>query len=156
MSKLLRVSGLVKESVVDGPGVRLVIFTQGCPRHCKGCHNPGLIPPVGGREMTPEEVAGIIKDNITPLTGGITFSGGDPLMQAEALDAVLRLVRRELPRLSVWIFTGYLYEDVKYLPVLKHAHVLVDGPYQEDRRDLSVPFRGSANQRIIVLNDDTR
>jgi len=152
----LRVSGLVKESVVDGPGVRLVIFAQGCPRHCRGCHNPDLIPPVGGQEMTPEEVIGMIKDHITPLIDGITFSGGDPLMQAEALDAVLRLVRREFPRLSVWIYTGYLYEDVKDLPALKHAHVLVDGPYQEDKRDLSLPFRGSANQRIIVLNGASR
>ena len=147
----LRVSGFVKESVVDGPGFRMVIFTQGCPRHCRGCHNPDLIVPVGGQEMTPEEVVGMIKNNITPLTSGITFSGGDPLMQAEALDAVLSLVRRELPQFNIWVYTGYLYEDVKDLPALKHAHVLVDGPYQEDQRDLSLPFRGSTNQRIIKL-----
>lgn len=137
---------------MDGPGFRLVIFTQGCPRHCKGCHNPDLIPTGGGQEMTPEELIGMIKNNITPLTAGITFSGGDPLMQAEALDVVLSLVRRELPQLNIWVYTGYLYEEVKDLPALEHAHVLVDGPYQEDKRDLALPFRGSTNQRIIELN----
>lgn len=150
MSKL-RVAGLVKESVVDGPGFRLVIFTQGCPHSCRGCQNPELIPPRGGRELAPEEVVSLIRENITPLTAGITFSGGDPLMQAEALAAVLALVRGEFPRLNIWIYTGYLYEEVRDLPALQYADVLVDGPYEEDKRDISLPFRGSSNQRIIEL-----
>ena len=150
----LRVSGIAKESVVDGPGFRLAVFTQGCPRHCPGCHNPDLIPARGGREMTTEEVLDMIGKNITPLTAGITFSGGDPLMQAEALNAVLRRVREELPQLNIWVYTGYVYEEVKDLPALEYVDVLVDGPYVEGERDISLPFRGSANQRIIHLSRD--
>jgi len=147
----LKLSGLVKESLVDGPGFRLVIFTQGCPRHCRGCQNPDLIPLSGGREMTPLEVLQLVKDNVTPLTGGITFSGGDPLLQAEALGEILTLVRREYPQWSIWVYTGYVFEEVRHWPVLQHIDVLVDGPYEAARRDISLAFRGSANQRLIEV-----
>lgn len=151
----LRVAGVVRESVVDGPGFRLVIFTQGCPRHCRGCQNPELIPAEGGREMSPMEVVRLVRENMTPLTTGLTFSGGDPLLQAEALAAVLQQVRGAFPRLNIWIYTGYLYEEVKDLPALRYADVLVDGPYEAERRDAALPFRGSANQRIIELSRET-
>ncbi|TYO95889.1 anaerobic ribonucleoside-triphosphate reductase activating protein [Desulfallas thermosapovorans] len=145
----IRISGIIKESVVDGPGFRLVIFTQGCPRHCPGCHNPDLIPARGGREMTPDEVLQLIRQNITPLTGGITFSGGDPLMQARALAEILQLLRKEYPLLSIWVYTGYVFEEIKDWPVLRYIDVLVDGPYEESKRDISLAFRGSSNQRLI-------
>ncbi len=145
----IKISGIVKESVVDGPGFRLVIFTQGCPRHCRGCQNPELIPAIGGREMTPEEVLQLIKQNITSLTGGITFSGGDPLMQADALAEILKLLCQEYPKYNIWVYTGYTFEEIKHWPVLQYVDVLVDGPYEENRRDISLAFRGSSNQRLI-------
>ncbi len=145
----IKISGIVKESVVDGPGFRLVIFTQGCPRHCRGCQNPDLIPAIGGREMTPQEVLHLIKQNITSLTGGITFSGGDPLMQADALAETLKLFRLEYPQFSIWVYTGYTFEEVKHWPVLQYVDVLVDGSYEENKRDISLAFRGSSNQRLI-------
>lgn len=147
--KTIKLSGMVKESVVDGPGFRLVLFTQGCPRHCPGCQNPDLIPAGGGREMAPGEVLQLIKKNISSLTGGITFSGGDPLMQADALAELLKLLRLEYPQLNIWVYTGYVFEEVKHLPVLQYIDVLVDGPYEESRRDISLAFRGSSNQRLI-------
>lgn len=147
--RTIKISGIIKESVVDGPGFRLVIFTQGCPRHCRGCHNPDLIPASGGREMTSGEVLQLIKQNISPLTGGITFSGGDPLMQADALLEILQLVRKEYPQYSIWVYTGYTFEEVKTWPVLQYIDILVDGPYEEDKRDISLAFRGSLNQRLI-------
>jgi len=145
----ISISGMVKESVVDGPGFRLVIFTQGCPRHCPGCHNADLIPASGGRELTPGELLEVIRDNITPLTRGITFSGGDPLMQAEALAGVLKLVREEWPQFDIWVYTGYTFEEVRDRPVMQYIDVLVDGPYVESLRDISLAFRGSSKQRII-------
>jgi len=101
--------------------------------------------------MTPLEVLQLVKDNVTPLTGGITFSGGDPLLQAEALGEILTLVRREYPQWSIWVYTGYVFEEVRHWPVLQHIDVLVDGPYEAARRDISLAFRGSANQRLIEV-----
>ncbi|WP_027364861.1 anaerobic ribonucleoside-triphosphate reductase activating protein [Desulfotruncus alcoholivorax] len=145
----LRISGFVRESVVDGPGFRLVIFTQGCPRHCPGCHNPDLIPTGGGQEVGTEDVLKMIEENVTPLTRGITISGGDPLMQAAPLAEVLIAVRDKYPKFDIWVYTGYTFEKIKELPVLKYIDVLVDGPYEQDKRDLNLAFRGSSNQRII-------
>jgi len=152
----IKLAGMVKESLVDGPGFRLVIFTQGCPRHCQGCQNPDLIPVSGGREMTAKEVQQLVKANITSLTGGITFSGGDPLMQADVLDEILTLVRQEYPQLSIWVYTGYVFEEVRHWPVLQHIDVLVDGPYEAARRDIALAFRGSANQRLIDVQASLR
>lgn len=99
--------------------------------------------------MTPDEVLQLIRQNITPLTGGITFSGGDPLMQAQALAEILQLLRKEYPQMSIWVYTGYVFEEIKEWPVLRYIDVLVDGPYEESKRDISLAFRGSLNQRLI-------
>jgi len=146
---LIKVASIVKESVVDGPGFRTVVFTQGCPRHCPGCHNPGLITADGGEKMTAGELVDKIEGDITKLTKGVTFSGGDPLMQAASLNKVLRILKDRLPQLDIWVYTGYLYEEVKELPVMELIDVLVDGPFIEELRDISLPFMGSSNQRLI-------
>jgi len=110
--------------------------------------------------MTTDEVLQLIKDNTTPLISGITFSGGDPLQQAEALADILKNVRLEYPQYSIWVYTGYIFEDVRHLSALKYIDVLVDGPYEADKRDLALPFRGSSNQRLIdvaaSLQGDTK
>ncbi|SFG58587.1 anaerobic ribonucleoside-triphosphate reductase activating protein [Desulfotomaculum arcticum] len=154
--KKLRISGFIRESVVDGPGFRLVIFTQGCPRQCPGCHNPDLIPTEGGQEVGSEDVLKLVDENITPLTKGITISGGDPLMQSAALAEVLPVVRDKYPKLDIWAYTGYTFEQVKDLPAMKYIDVLVDGAYEQDKRDLNLAFRGSANQRIINVPKSLR
>lgn len=145
----IKISGIIKESVVDGSGFRIVIYTQGCPRHCLGCHNPDLISMTGGRDMTSVEVLNLIRENVTPLTGGITFSGGDPLMQAEVLTEILKDVRSEWPQFDVWVYTGYNFEQIKDLPALQYVDILVDGPFEQSKRDISLAFRGSSNQRLI-------
>lgn len=147
----LRLGGITANSVVDGPGLRTVVFLQGCPRHCPGCHNEALLNPQAGREVTLEEVLAEIKASISPLTQGITFSGGDPLLQPEAVYALVRQLRADYPSLDIWMYTGYLYEEVKDLPVLQLVDVLVDGPFVQDKKDLELVFRGSANQRLIDL-----
>jgi len=148
---LLKVADILVESVVDGKGLRTVIFFQGCPRHCEGCHNSKLLPFEGGKSYTPEILAGEILAKMTPIHKGITFSGGDPLAQAEELLQVIKILRTEKPNLNIWTYTGYLFEEVKEFPVLKEIDVLVDGPFILSQRDISLPFRGSANQRIIDL-----
>ncbi len=146
---LIKIASIVKESVVDGPGFRTVVFTQGCPHLCPGCHNPDLIPEDGGEQMTAGELVDSIEGGITKLTKGVTFSGGDPLMQAVPLNKVLRILKDRIPQLDIWVYTGYLYEEVKDLPVMELIDVLVDGPFIEELRDISLPFMGSSNQRLI-------
>ena len=146
---MLRVADILSESVVDGQGLRTVVFLQGCPRHCKGCHNAPLIPFEGGTPYTPEDLAKTILEKMSPIHRGVTFSGGDPLAQAEELTGVIKIMRKEKPDLNIWVYTGYLFEEVKEYPILKEINVLVDGPFILDKRDISLPFRGSDNQRII-------
>lgn len=145
----VNVAGLTKSSVVDGLGIRSVVFFQGCPRHCPGCQNPDTIPFTGGREMTVAELVQEIIAATTPLTKGITFSGGDPLAQPEALLETIKLLKQKNPNWDYWVYTGYTFEEVKDLPVMKHIDVLVDGPFIEAQKDLTLAFRGSANQRLI-------
>lgn len=145
----VQVAGITKGSVVDGLGVRTVVYFQGCPRHCPGCHNPETIPTQGGRELTVPQLVEEIGATITPLTKGVTFSGGDPLLQAEALLAVLKLLKEQQPQLDIWVYTGYTWAEVKRLPALALVDVLVDGPFIEKKRDIALAFRGSSNQRLI-------
>ena len=148
---MIRVAHLLGESVVDGPGIRAVAFLQGCPRRCPGCHNPELLPVDGGDECSAEELADALLSEITPIHRGITFSGGDPLLQADALGDVVFLIKRARPDLTIWLYTGYLFEEVRDVPVTSGIDVIVDGPYEQDKRDLNLPFRGSTNQRIIAV-----
>ncbi|MEG6616449.1 anaerobic ribonucleoside-triphosphate reductase activating protein [Peptococcaceae bacterium 1198_IL3148] len=149
--KKVRVAGITKSSVVDGLGIRTVVFFQGCPRHCPGCHNEDTIPFAGGQEMTVSQLAAEINNSISPMTKGITFSGGDPLAQPEALVEVIEILRQQQPNLDIWVYTGYTFEEVQDNPVMKVIDVLVDGPFIQAQRDISLAFRGSTNQRLIDM-----
>lgn len=153
---MVRLADIVAESVVDGSGIRVTAFFQGCPRACEGCHNPELQPLMGGREISEEELADLLLEKVTPLHQGITFSGGDPLLQAEALERVIRILKQKRSDLDIWVYTGYTFEQVMDWPVLKAIDVLVDGPFILAQRDLQLPFRGSANQRIIDVPESLR
>ena len=150
----LRIAGIVDDSVVDGEGMRLTVFTQGCPHHCPGCHNPDTHDFQGGRETTPEAIIAEIDKN--PLLSGVTFSGGEPFMQPAPLARLAKDVHAR--GLDVWSYSGYTLEELiaRYNPainaLLEEIDVLVDGKYLEEQRDLTLSFRGSRNQRIIDLN----
>lgn len=144
----LRVAGIEPESVVDGEGIRYVIFTQGCPHHCPGCHNPKTHDFDGGIDVS---VAQIVSD-ITDVSGyidGITLSGGEPFCQQKAC----RMIAKEAHNmgLSVWCYTGYSYEDLIEFDsaLLRDVDVLVDGPFLIGERSLSLKYCGSKNQRVI-------
>ncbi len=150
----IRIAGIVDDSIVDGDGLRLSVFTQGCPHHCVGCQNPDTHAASGGRDEDTENILARIDEN--PLLTGITFSGGEPFLQPAPLT---RLAKEAHKRgLDVWSYTGYTLEELlaKKNPaidaLLRELDVLVDGPYEERLRDLTLNFRGSSNQRIIDMN----
>ena len=150
----IRVNGIVEESIVDGPGIRYVIFTQGCPHGCPGCHNPETHPPDGGQMLDVGAILDQFGEN--PLLAGITFSGGEPFLQAESLCIIGRAVKKVGKTLVV--YTGFTLEGLAAIAVdndavrelLLLADILIDGPYVESLRDLQLEMRGSSNQRILV------
>lgn len=149
----LKIAGYVKESVVDGPGIRFVVFFQGCPHLCTGCHNPETHDMTGGRETDTDEVLRRMRES--RLIRGLTLSGGEPFLQADAALILARGAR--VSGLNVVAYSGYHFEELlergKSEPVvaqlLGEIDMLVDGPYMETRRDISLAFRGSCNQRLI-------
>ena len=151
----LRISGIVEESIVDGPGLRFVVFTQGCPHHCKGCHNPQTHDFNGGETRDVREIFEMFIEN--PLLSGITFSGGEPFVQPQPLCMLARLVKKAGK--NIVVYSGYTFEQLKamgekdpaVLELLGLCDTLIDGPFLEDQKDLDLLFRGSRNQRIIDL-----
>ncbi len=150
----IRLAGLVGDSIVDGPGLRFTVFVQGCPHHCKGCHNPQTHDFGGGYDGDTDEVLEKILAN--PLLDGVTFSGGEPFCQARELADLARKCKEKAP-LNLMIYTGFLYEYLQehadetngYRELLSLADYLVDGKFEEDQKSYQLNFRGSANQRII-------
>ncbi|MCH5247835.1 MAG: anaerobic ribonucleoside-triphosphate reductase activating protein [Muribaculaceae bacterium] len=148
----LKVLKIVEGTIVDGPGLRTTVYFAGCNHHCHGCHNPQSWDPENGRDMSVDEIFDIIEYN----GFDVTFSGGEPLMQIE--NGLLELAGK-IKKLgkSIWCYTGYTIEEIKQShqlnPVLNVVDVLVDGPFVESLKDLSLCFRGSSNQRIINLKE---
>ena len=149
---MLDLSGIVSDSIVDGPGIRTTIFSQGCPHHCKGCHNPETWAFGCGTKVPVEAVVDIVKSN--PLCRGVTFSGGEPFCQPEPLAEIGRCARER--GLDVMTYSGYTYQQLLKMAehdkgvhqLLSVTNYLVDGPFVEAERDLSLKFRGSRNQNI--------
>ena len=153
----LRIAGIEPESIVDGPGFRYVIFVQGCPHHCPGCHNPQTHDFAGGHEADPEQILREIRYN--PLLRGVTFSGGEPFAQADALAALAARIREECPGKTLAVYSGFTLEQLEkkaaaepgVKALLNACDLLIDGPFVLAKRDLSLRFRGSSNQRLIDL-----
>ena len=147
----MRIANTVNDSIVDGRGLRYAVFTQGCPHHCPGCHNPDTHDPAGGREASLEElIAGLDRN---PLAEGLTLSGGEPFAQAADCAALARLAHQR--GRTVWTYTGYTFEallrkdDPDWNALLRETDVLVDGPFLEKEKSYELHFRGSRNQRLI-------
>ena len=151
----IRIAGVVKQSVVDGPGLRFVVFTQGCPHRCPGCHNPDTHDFDGGYDCEVEKILREIDRN--PLLSGLTVSGGEPFRRAAELLPLCRAVRGR--GMNVICYTGYLFEDLleqsqidaDIASLLALTDTLVDGKYIQQLRDLTLRFRGSSNQRVIDI-----
>ena len=151
--KTLRIAGTIQDSIVDGPGIRYVIFTQGCPHHCPGCHNPETHDFEAGKPADTSQILNEIFCN--PMLSGVTFSGGEPFCQPEALLPIAEAVKEK--NLHLMIFTGYLLEKLQAMEnesvkrLLELADIIVDGPFILAEKNLTLSYRGSENQRVIDM-----
>ena len=149
----IRIAGIVEESIVDGPGIRFVIFTQGCPHGCKGCHNPQTHDFNSGKDVNIDEIVNKIKED--PLLKGVTLSGGEPFMQAGKLAKLIDKLSDT--KLDIITYTGFKYEEIiknandenKFYKLLDSTDILIDGKFEEDKKDENLMYRGSSNQRAI-------
>ncbi|MBP7165360.1 MAG: anaerobic ribonucleoside-triphosphate reductase activating protein [Firmicutes bacterium] len=154
----VRLAGIVDESVVDGPGVRLVVFAQGCPHRCPGCHNPHTWDFYGGMEVSIEEV--LLRAEANPILSGITLSGGEPFAQAPGFARLAQEAGRM--GLSVVTYTGYTWEQLVSSPalgvrdLLLATDILIDGPFIQALADPGLAYRGSRNQRVIQVRSRVR
>lgn len=147
---MLDIAGVVLDSIVDGPGIRVSIFCQGCPHHCPGCHNPETWEFGCGTPMEEDRLVEIVMSN--PLCGGVTFSGGEPFAQAEGFAKLAQ--RLKAKGYEVASYTGYTFEQLlngtaDQKALLGTIDVLIDGPFVQAEKSLELSFRGSKNQRIL-------
>ncbi len=145
----LRIAGTIGESIVDGPGIRYVLFTQGCPHGCVGCHNPQTHDFAGGKEVTVDTLLADITKN--PFVKAVTLSGGEPFCQPAALAQLAASLKEKGYHLMC--YTGYTFEQLLQKedarPLLEQLDLLVDGPFVLDRKNIELKFRGSDNQRVL-------
>lgn len=148
----IRIAGTVNDSIVDGNGLRYTIFVQGCPHHCKGCHNPQTHSFDGGKEVSISDLFETITSNT--LLDGVTFSGGEPFAQARPLVELADLVKQNT-NLNIVTYTGYTFEEIvtsnnpDWIALLNSTDILIDGKFIEDLKSYELRFRGSSNQRYI-------
>ncbi|HHW46341.1 MAG TPA: anaerobic ribonucleoside-triphosphate reductase activating protein [Clostridiales bacterium] len=153
MSQEVRLAGIIRESIVDGPGYRFTVFCQGCPHRCEGCHNPQTHPFEGGKLVSIDRLFEEIKN--TKLIKGVTFSGGEPFCQAKPLAELAKMIHGI--GMDVITYTGYTYEELieganrenGWLELLQNSDYIIDGRFILSQRTLNLKFRGSKNQRII-------
>ncbi|MBO6217468.1 MAG: anaerobic ribonucleoside-triphosphate reductase activating protein [Prevotella sp.] len=146
---MLSVLDIIEDTMVDGPGFRTSIYCAGCHHACPGCQNPQSWDINNGHLMSTREIMDIIKSD---PWANVTFSGGDPMYQAEGFTELARAIRQETDK-DIWCFTGYTYEQILHNPtrlaLLEQLDVLVDGPFIQTLRNPDLLFRGSSNQRLI-------
>jgi anaerobic ribonucleoside-triphosphate reductase activating protein len=151
-------SALKNFDIANGPGIRVSLFVSGCRRGCKGCFNKEAWDFSYGQEFTTEtwlELSALL-DN--PNVDGLSILGGDPFEpeNRETVEDICKHVWLEHPEKTVWVWTGYLWEDINDLPVMQYIDVLVDGRFEESLRDLRLPYSGSSNQRVIDVGESLK
>lgn len=150
MSKPLRIVKILEGTSVDGPGLRTSVYFAGCGHHCPGCHNPATWSMTAGEDMSIDSVMDIVRYN----DFDVTFSGGDPFYQAEAILPLAKEIKAYGK--TIWCYTGFCFEELDKVPaaqeLLEYIDVLIDGPFVESLKDRTLRFRGSANQRLIDIN----
>lgn len=147
---MVKLAGIVTDSIVDGPGIRTTLFAQGCPHHCPGCHNPETWDFAGGQEASLDQILGVVRFN--PISRGVTFSGGEPFAQAAGFARIAKALKAE--GYEVAAYSGYCFEQLlsgtpEQRELLQWLDVLIDGPFIQEEKSLELVFRGSRNQRIL-------
>jgi len=147
----MRYHNITKDDMLNGEGLRTVLWVAGCTHHCKNCHNPITWDIAGGIEFDEAAENELFEDLKKPYCAGITFSGGDPLhpFNREEVARLIKKVREVCPDKNIWLYTGYLYEEVKDFEGLALIDILIDGEFIEELKDERLHWVGSSNQRII-------
>ena len=148
---------ITKDDTLNGDGLRVVLWVAGCSHHCKGCQNSYSWNPNTGVLFTDETINEIFAELSKDYISGLTLSGGDPLYidNRDTITNLVKSVKEKFPNKTIWLYTGYSYEDIKNLDIINYLDVIIDGEYKEELRDITLPYRGSSNQRIIYLKEKT-
>ena len=154
----MRFHNITKDDMLNGDGLRVVLWVAGCSHGCKECQNPITWDPNGGILFEEEHRQEIFKELDQDYIDGITFSGGDPLHEAnyEEVKELAKEIRKKYPNKTIWLYTGYEWEEISNWSILKYIDVLVDGKYDRNKRDLSLQWKGSSNQRVIDVQDSLK
>lgn len=147
----MRYHNITKDDMLNGDGLRVVLWVAGCAHGCPGCHNPITWDPEGGLPFDEEAKQEIFDELDKDYVSGITFSGGDPLHEANVrqVTALAKEIREKYPNKTIWLYTGSLWKEVKDLEIAKYLDVLIDGEFQEEKKDNTLHWKGSANQMVI-------
>ncbi len=151
----MRYHNITKDDMLNGEGLRVVLWVAGCNHGCKECQNPITWDPNGGIPFTADEKKELFEELDKDYVDGITFSGGDPLHPAnvEGVTALAKEIREKYPDKTIWLYTGFLWEEVCHLEIMSCVDVLVDGEFELDKKDLSLHWKGSSNQRVIDVKE---
>lgn len=158
----MKYAGIIRNDILAAPGICVSFFTQGCPHHCEGCHNPETWSFDGGKEFTQDTLSSLLTAlKANGIHRNLAIMGGEPLCQENLflVDIIIHAVKDTLPDTKIYIWTGYLYEDLKkdsnktLQDILANTDILIDGPFIKEQRDITLFMRGSKNQRILYLKE---
>lgn len=154
----MRYHNITKDDMLNGDGVRVVLWLSGCEHHCEGCHNPITWDPNGGLEFTEDTWKELEQSLNRGYISGLTLSGGDPLHVYNRDDVLelCKIVKQRFPHKTIWLYTGYLWEHINNLELLKYVDVLVDGPFKKQYADTAYHWAGSTNQRVIDVQESLK
>lgn len=153
----MRYANITTCDIANGKELGVVLWCQGCSLACPGCHNYSTQSTLGGKEFTKDTETIIFNELKRPQIKRFTLSGGHPLepYNINTCTNLCKRIKAEMPEIKIWCYTGYLWENISNLEIMKYIDVLVDGPYEEQHRDISLPWRGSTNQRVIDVKKST-
>ncbi len=154
----MRYHNITKDDMLNGDGLRVVLWVSGCSHCCKGCQNP-ITWDVNGGLLFDESAKQEIFDQLDkPYISGITFSGGDPLHSANRMDVrtLMAEIKEKYPEKTIWLYTGDVWENVMHYPMMRYVDVLVDGEFMIEKRDVKLMWKGSSNQRVIDVQKSLR
>lgn len=147
----MRYHNITKDDMLNGDGLRVVLWVAGCSHCCKECQNPVTWDPDGGLLFDEEAKKELFTELAKPYISGITFSGGDPLHSVNRLDVrnLMEQIKQEFPNKTIWLYTGDVWERILHYPMLQYVDVLVDGEFKVEEKDVKLLWKGSKNQRVI-------
>lgn len=151
----MRYHNITKDDMLNGDGLRVVLWVAGCDHCCKDCQNPITWDPNGGLEFDEEAKTELFEALHHDYISGITFSGGDPLFYGnrETVTGLAKEIKEQFPDKTIWLYTGFTYETIETLPIMEYVDVLVDGEFIVEQKDTSLYWRGSSNQRVIDVRN---